>query len=240
VSRWILVVEDEPSLGEMICDNLHSQGHGTELIANGSLASERIERGGIDLVILDIMLPGQDGFTILKGMRERGDPTPVLVLSARSSDDDRIHGLELQADDYLTKPFNLRELLLRVDSLLRRAMDNNEAKEEIVCEFADNRIDFRSHTATTWSSQEVQLTPTEIRLMRVLWGRPGEVITRRELVEHLFGPGTPPTHRSLDNTVLNLRRLFERDNKDPKHLHTVRGVGIRFTREKEPKEGESA
>ncbi len=233
MSRWILVVEDEPSLGEMICDNLRTQGHGTELIVDGRMASARIERGGIDLVILDIMLPGEDGFTILKGMRKRGDNTPVLVLSARSSDSDRIHGLELRADDYLTKPFNLRELLLRVDCLLRRVTDNNETRDMAICEFEGNRIDFRSHKATTWSRQQVQLTPTETRLMRMLWGRPGEVITRRELVEHLFGPGTPPTHRSLDNAVLNLRRLFERDNKEPKHLHTVRGVGIRFTKERE-------
>ncbi len=233
MSHWILVVEDEPSLGEMICDKLHSQGYGSELIADGGKASTRIRRGGIDLVILDIMLPGENGFSILKGMRDRGDRTPVLVLSARSSDEDRICGLELQADDYLTKPFNLRELLLRVDGLLRRTTDSKETKERAVCEFGGNRIDFRSHKASTWSNQEAQLTPTEVKLMGMLSGRPGEVITRRELVEHLFGPGTPATHRSLDNMVLNLRRLFEHDNKNPKHLHTVRGVGMRFTKEQE-------
>ena len=233
MSRWILVVEDEPSLGELICDNLHSQGYGSELIADGGSASARIQHGGIDLVILDIMLPGENGFSILQSMRDRGDDTPVLVLSARSSDDDRIRGLQLRADDYLTKPFNLHELLLRVDALLRRAGNSNSAEGTAVCEFDDNRIDFRSHKATTWSNQEVQLTPTEIKLMRMLWGRPGEVITRREMAEHLFGPGTPATHRSLDNMVLNLRRLFEHDNKKPQHLHTVRGVGIRFTKERE-------
>ncbi len=233
MSRWILVVEDEPSLGELICDNLHSQGYGSELIADGRSASARIQRGGIDLIILDIMLPGENGFSILKSMRDRGDETPVLVLSARSSDDDRIRGLELRADDYLTKPFNLHELLLRVDALIRRAGNNKAAVDPVVCEFEGNRIDFRSHMASTWSNQEVQLTPTEIKLMRMLSGRPGEVITRRELVEHLYGPGTPATHRSLDNMVLNLRRLFEHDNKNPKHLHTVRGVGIRFTKEQE-------
>ena len=231
MSRWILVVEDEATLGEMICDNLQSDGYGTELVRNGDAARARIEKGGLDLVILDIMLPGVDGFTLLEEMRRRGDETPVMIVSARISDADRIRGLELKADDYLTKPFNLKELLLRVGALMRR--NQPLAPGEDVFEFSGNRIDFRTHRVTTFAGEEAQLTPTEIKLVRLLSTRLGEVITRRELVNHLFGPQTPATIRSLDNMVLNLRRLFERDTKNPKHIHTVRSVGLRFTAQAE-------
>lgn len=231
MTRWILVVEDEPSLGEMLCDNLQSEGHGAELVRSGTAARDRIARGGLDLIILDIMLPGIDGFTVLEQMRTRGDDTPVLILSARIDDSDRIRGLELQADDYLTKPFNLKELLLRVEALLRRKTAIPPGSD--VLEFSSNRIDFRSHRATTHDGEQVKLTPTEVKLLRLLSTRQGEVVPRKELAHHLFGPNTPATTRTLDNTILNLRRLFERDSKRPRHLLTVRGVGMRFTSEGE-------
>ena len=227
MSRWILVVEDEAALGEMICDNLQSDDYGAELVRDGDAARARIAKGGLDLVILDVMLPGVDGFTLLEEMRRRGDETPVMIVSARISDADRIRGLELKADDYLTKPFNLKELLLRVGALMRR--NQPLAPGEDVFEFSGNCIDFRTHRATTFAAEDAQLTPTEVKLLRLLSTRPGEVVTRRELVDHLFGPHTPATIRSLDNMVLNLRRLFERDSKNPQHIHTVRGVGLRFT-----------
>ncbi len=231
MTRWILVVEDEPSLGEMLCDNLSLEGYGTELIQEGHSASKRIARGGIDLIILDIMLPGKDGFTLLKEMRDRNDQTQVLILSARISDNDKIRGLELHADDYLTKPFNLKELLLRVQALLRRQPPLPAGVDTY--SFGGNNVDFRSHQATTWNKQPVHLTPSEIKLLRLASGREGEVLSRRELMDFLFGPYTPTTHRSLDNMILNLRRLFEKDSKHPKHFHTLRGVGLRFTKEEE-------
>ena len=121
MNRWVLVAEDERQLGEMLCDNLTLEAYHAEHVVTGPAALERMSRGGIDLLILDVMLPGKDGFEVLQELRARGDRTPVLILSARADDQDRIRGLELQADDYLTKPFNLRELLLRVDALLRRS-----------------------------------------------------------------------------------------------------------------------
>lgn len=231
MSRWILVVEDEQTLGELICDNLQSEGYGTELIRDGAAAAERITKGGFDLLILDIMLPKTDGFRILAQMRQRGDTTPVLIVSARISDQDRIRGLELQADDYLTKPFNLRELLLRVSALLRRQRPLGEGSDTFA--FAGHNIDFRSHRAQLASGRGEDLTASEVKLLRLLCMRAGEVLPRKELVEHLFGPHTPPTTRSLDNLVLNLRRLFEPDSKNPRHIHTVRGVGLRFTTDPE-------
>ncbi|MCA8954976.1 MAG: response regulator transcription factor [Planctomycetes bacterium] len=232
MTRWILVVEDEAPLGEMLCDNLQMEGYGTELITTGPAAEARLERGGFDLLILDIMLPGVDGFTILRNLRGRGDETPVMIVSARIGDNDRIRGLELKADDYLTKPFNLKELLLRVAALLRR--QPAVAAGADMLEFAGNRVDFRSHRVESFRGEHAQLTPTEVKLLRVLASRDEQVVSRRELVDHLFGPHTPTTTRSLDNMLLNLRRLFEPDRDNPRHFHTVRGVGLRFSEKGNP------
>jgi len=226
MSRWVLVVEDEPALGEMLCDNLKVDGHHAELVTTGPAALTRMAAGGIDLVVLDIMLPGLDGFEVLRQLRARGDDTPVLVLSARSSDRDRIRGLELRADDYLTKPFHLRELLLRVDALLRRRPAAPPGADTLT--FGGNTIDFRTMTAVTWRKEQVELNGTEVKLLRLLAANLGTVVARRTIVEHLFGSGAVSTVRTLDNLVLRLRRLFEPDAAEPRHLLTVRGVGLRL------------
>jgi two-component system alkaline phosphatase synthesis response regulator PhoP len=150
----------------------------------------------------------------------------VLILSARSADRDRIRGLELRADDYLTKPFNLRELLLRVDALLRRRPAPAAGAD--VLEFGGNRIDFRAMRARTAGGDEVELTATETRLLKLLAAHAGTVVSRKSAVEHLFGSTAPRTVRTLDNVVLRLRKLFEREPGSPRHLHTVRGLGFRF------------
>src|SRR5688572_7327338 len=228
MSRWILVAEDERALGEMLCDNLTLESYHAEHVLTGPRALDRMARGGIDLLILDVMLPGCDGFEVLKQLRARGDDTPVLVLSARSADRDRIRGLELQADDYLTKPFNLRELLLRVDALLRRRPAPAPGQDVYV--FGDNEVDFRSMFATTWNGEKVELTATETKLVKLLSAHAGTVVSRKIVVEHLFGSTAPLTVRTLDNVVLRLRKLFERDPAMPRHFHTVRGLGLRFER----------
>jgi len=226
MSRWILIAEDEGALGEMLCDNLSLEGYHAEHVLTGKRALERMAKGGIDLLILDIMLPGIDGFDVLQQLRGRGDQTPVLVLSARSADQDRIRGLELQADDYLTKPFNLRELLLRVDALLRR-QPSPPPGADVLC-FGGNEVDFRSMKATCRDGQQLSLTATETKLLKLLSGHAGTVVSRRVVVEHLFGSSAPTTVRTLDNVVLRLRKLFEQDPADPRHLQTVRGIGYRF------------
>lgn len=226
MSRWILVVEDEGPLGEMICDNLTLESYHAEHVRNGLEALQRLERSDIDLVVLDLMLPGVDGFEVLKQLRARSDDVPVLILSARSADRDRIKGLELQADDYLTKPFNLRELLLRVDALLRRRPAPAPGTD--VLEFDGNHVDFRSMHASTWNGEQVELTATETKLLKLLAAHKGTVVSRKIVVEHLFGSTAPLTVRTLDNIVLRLRKLFEREPAEPRHLHTVRGLGFRF------------
>lgn len=226
MSRWILVAEDERQLGEMLCDNLSLESYHAEHVVTGPAALERMAQGGVDLLILDVMLPGKDGFEVLAELRGRGDATPVLILSARADDQDRIRGLELQADDYLTKPFNLRELLLRVDALLRRRPAPTAGSDTL--EFGGNRVDFRAMTATCHRGRAATLTATETKLLKLLAGHAETVVTRRAVVETLFGSAAPTTVRTLDNVVLRLRKLFERDPANPRHFHTVRGVGFRF------------
>ncbi len=226
MTRLCLVVEDESPLGEMICDNLDLEGWETELLGDGAAALERLNHGDIDVVILDIMLPLKSGFEVLEEMRRRGDHTPVLILSARANDQDRVRGLELGADDYLGKPFVLRELLLRVGALLRRTPTAGGEERKLI--FGGNQILLRSHSAVTWDGREVALTSSEVKLLRLLANQPNEVVSRAECVRHLFGPATPPSARTLDNLVLNLRKMFERDRQSPEHLQTVRGVGLRL------------
>jgi DNA-binding response OmpR family regulator len=226
MSQWILVAEDEHTLGEMLCDNLTVDSYHAEHVTTGPKALERMARGGIDLLILDVMLPGCDGFEVLRQLRARGDHTPVLILSARSADQDRIRGLELHADDYLTKPFNLRELLLRVDALLRRRPPAAPGVD--VLRFGGNEIDFRAMRAKCRNGDDVSLTATETKLLKLLAGHRGTVVTRKVMVEHLFGSAAQRTVRTLDNVVLRLRKLFEADPANPRHLHTVRGLGLRF------------
>ena len=226
MTRWILVAEDEPLLGEMLVDNLQLESYHAELVRTGPDALLRMEKGGIDLLLLDVMLPGCDGFTVLHRLRKRGDTTPVLILSARSADRDRIKGLELEADDYLTKPFNLRELLLRVDALLRRTRAPSPGTDTL--SFGGNRIDFRTMRAKTFAGEEVELTTTEARLLKLLAAHAGTVVSRKIVVEHLFGSTAPLTVRTLDNIVLRLRKLFERAPSEPTHLQTLRCLGFRF------------
>lgn len=226
MSKWILVAEDERALGEMLCDNLSVESYHAEHVTTGPKALERMSKGGIDLLILDVMLPGCDGFEVLRQLRARGDGTPVLILSARSADQDRIRGLELHADDYLTKPFNLRELLLRVDALLRRRPAPAAGID--VLRFGGNEVDFRAMRAKCHDGDAVSLTATETKLLKLLAGHAGTVVTRKVVVEHLFGSSAQRTVRTLDNVVLRLRKLFEADPAAPRHLHTVRGLGLRF------------
>ena len=226
MTRWILVAEDEPVLGEMLVDNLQLESYHAELVRTGTDALARMEKGGIDLLILDVMMPGCDGFTVLHRLRQRGDLTPVLILSARSADKDKIRGLELEADDYLTKPFNLRELLLRVDALLRRSRAPSPGADTL--SFGGNTIDFRAMRAKTFAGEDVELTATEVRLVKLLWAHAGTVVSRKIVVEHLFGSTAPLTVRTLDNVVLRLRKLFETNPAEPLHLQTVRGLGFRF------------
>ncbi|MEM6795381.1 MAG: response regulator transcription factor [Acidobacteriota bacterium] len=224
MKQRILVVEDERHLAAGIAENLEAENHGVEVVVEGHEALRRILEGAFDLVILDVMLPGLDGYTICRRVREAGDPTPILFLTARGTAKDRIEGLEVGGDDYLPKPFHLKELLLRVQAILRRGKTAGESVS-----FGDNRVDFRTYSGVSWDGREHELTHKEALILRCLSRRPLEVVTREEILDEAWGHEAFPSTRTIDNFILRLRKRFEPDPEAPVYFHTVRGVGYRFT-----------
>lgn len=231
----ILVVEDEAHLAEGIRENLEAEGHAVEVAGNGLAGLERIRQGGLDLVLLDVMLPGMDGFSVCETAREEGLDTPILFLTARGGADDRIRGLEAGGDDYLPKPFQLRELLLRVGAILRRRKWYAAAPPGgNLVRFAGNQVDFHTFQGRSWEGQEHTLTEKEAMIFKALVEKTGQVVSREEVLEKVWGYDIFPSTRTIDNFLVRLRRRFERDPENPRHFHTVRGVGYRFTPEPGP------
>jgi two-component system alkaline phosphatase synthesis response regulator PhoP len=233
----ILVVEDEESLAEGIAENLALEGYEPQIVGDGQRALEMIQAESWDLVLLDVMLPSMDGFTICKTVRDAGSEVPVLFLTAKGLTNDRIRGLEAGGDDYLAKPFALRELLLRVSAILkRRQWYGNLAPDDAVLRFAGNEVDFRTYRGTDWDGTEHHLTHKESMILKCLAEREGEIVSREEVLERVWGYEIFPSTRTIDNFVLRLRKRFERDPEHPVHLHTERGIGYRFTRSPEQEE----
>ncbi|MDY0300577.1 MAG: response regulator transcription factor [Trichlorobacter sp.] len=225
----IMLVEDEIHLARGICFNLEQEGYAISHFDRGedALAAVRVER--CDLIILDLMLPGQDGFQICQAIRELDSRVPILMLTARSEESDRIYGLESGADDYLTKPFSLGEFLLRVKGMLRRSSWYRPDPVEEGYVFGDNEVFLLSYRART-AQGEIDLTEMEVRVLSLLFRREGEVIPRGELLETVWGYASDAETRTLDNFIVRLRKYFERDPARPVHFLTVRGVGYSFSR----------
>jgi two-component system alkaline phosphatase synthesis response regulator PhoP len=233
-SPHILVVEDEAHLADGIRENLEFEGYRVSVAGDGPGGLDRLRGGGIDLVVLDVMLPGLDGFMVCEMAREEGIDTPILFLTARGAADDRVRGLEAGGDDYLTKPFQLKELLLRVAAILRRRNWYGALPQAgAVLRFAGGEVDFRTYHGRSWDGQEHLLTQKEAMILKALAERAGEVVGREEILERVWGYDVFPSTRTIDNFIVRLRRRFERDPDHPVHLHTVRGVGYRFTLEAE-------
>jgi two-component system alkaline phosphatase synthesis response regulator PhoP len=227
----ILLVEDEEHLAEGIRENLEAEGYRVDLARDGLTALERGSVGQYDLVVLDVMLPELDGFSICQRWRQQGVDTPVLFLTAKGAAEDRIRGLEVGGDDYLAKPFQLRELLLRVAAILkRRARQGPPAIHESV-RFGDNEVDFRTYRGRSWDGSDQHLPQKETLILKALAERPGTVVTREELLDKVWGNELFPSTRMLETLVVRLRKRFERDPEAPLFIHTVRGVGYRFTPE---------
>ncbi len=225
----LLVVEVEAHLAEVIADNLQFEGYRVEVVPEGALALQRIQSERPDLVLLDVMLPGVDGFEICRRLRAEENDVPILFLTARSSDDDRVRGLELGGDDYLGKPFDLRELMLRIKAILRRARwyaDPSAAGERLA--LGEAEVDFKRYLATV-KGEEVALSQKEAMILRCLAERPGEVLERSEILERVWGYDAFPTTRTIDNFIVRLRRVLEPDPRNPRYIHTVRGAGYRLT-----------
>jgi len=225
----LLVVEDEVHLAQVIADNLVLEGYEVEVVGDGLAALERAQREPPALVLLDVMLPGLDGFAVCERLRKEGSEVPVLFLTARNEQDDRLRGLELGGDDYLGKPFDLRELILRVRAILKRstwAREPSSAGEVLV--LGEARVDFKSFTARV-GGRETRLSTKETLILRYLAERKGEVVSRSEILDRVWGYDAFPTTRTIDNFVVRLRRVLEPDPANPRYLHTIRGTGYRLT-----------
>lgn len=226
----ILLVEDEVNLARGIRENLEAEGYVVEVVVDGQTGLNRILQDEFSLAILDVMLPRMDGYTVCQTARREGRDTPILFLTAKGSGQDRIRGLEAGADDYLPKPFQLRELLLRVAAIIRRRTryDAMTALEPVV-RFGDNEFDFRSFRGRSWDGADQLLTQKEAMILKLLAAREGHVVWRDEILEKVWGDDVLPSSRTIDNFVLRLRKRFEPDPEQPVHFHTIRGIGYRFT-----------
>jgi two-component system, OmpR family, alkaline phosphatase synthesis response regulator PhoP len=223
----ILLVEDEPSIRDVVRLNLEMEGYEVITTANGRQALEFIRGQHFDLILLDVMLPEVDGFAIAEQVRITNIEVPILMLTAKDQPADRIAGLKKGADDYLTKPFNLEELLLRVQNLLRRSLRvRGEAGDTF--EFGGNLINFETYEATTYEGQVITLTKKEALLLRLLIERKNEVVSRQQILQTVWGYDVFPSTRTIDNFILSFRKYFEPDQKQPRYFHSIRGVGYKL------------
>ena len=224
----LLLVEDEPSLVLTLSDRLRAEGYAVEAVRDGEAALARAGAGGFDLVVLDVMLPGRDGMEVCRELRARGFAAPVLMLTARTQLLDRVLGLKLGADDYLTKPFDTLELLARIEALLRRsrgAVATGGAAG--VIELGEVRVDLRRGEASR-DGDPVALAPRELELLEFFAAHPGEVLSRERLLDEVWGYDATVQSRTVDVHVAALRQKLEEDPARPRFLRTVHGRGYRF------------
>lgn len=229
MAKHILLVEDEEHLLKTIQLNLELEGYTVTPAITGIEALKEFRKNNFDLVILDVMLPEINGFEVCEEIRKENTQVPVLFLTAKSSGSDRVQGLKLGADDYLTKPFNLEELLLRVQILLRRTNSPVAEKPLEFYTFGDNEINFITYEIKGVDKRKIEISKREIALLKLLITRVGEVVSREEILDIVWGADVYPTSRTIDNYILAFRKYFEKNQKDPQHFHSIRGVGYKFT-----------
>src|SRR6195952_2621464 len=226
----ILLVEDEENLHEALKLNLELEGYQVVSAMDGMQAIKALQNQYFDLMILDIMLPEMDGIEVLETIRIQNNELPVLILSAKNTSADRVLGLKKGADDYLTKPFNLEELLLRVQKLIDK---NNKLldKETIgdVYQFGKNAVDFKAQEAINKNGEHIQLSKKEAMLLKLLFENKNEVVPREKILQTVWGYNVYPTTRTIDNFILSFRKYFEEDSRNPIYFHSVRGVGYKYT-----------
>lgn len=219
----ILIVEDDPGIALGLEDDLRLDGHDVDVVRDGVAALERARGGAFDLMVLDLMLPRKDGLQVCRELRKDGLPTPILMLTARAHEAEKVMGLESGADDYLTKPFSPAELRARIKALLRRAAQG----EPDVYRFGDVEVDFRRF-ALRRGGRVVPVTPLELKLLAVLIRGRGRALSRAALKEQVWGPEMHMTDRVIDTHVVNLRKKIEPRPSEPRYVVSVRGIGYRF------------
>ena len=229
----ILLVEDEENLHEALKLNLELEGYEVSSSFDGASALKMIHQEHFDLIILDVMLPEIDGISVCETIRLQNNMVPILILSAKNTSADRILGLKKGADDYLTKPFNLEELLLRVEKLIRKneALSSSKTILHEIYKFGSNNIDFNGLIGTNKKGEKIELTKKEVMLLKLLIENKNEVVTREKILQVVWGYNVYPTTRTIDNFILNFRKYFEEDSRNPIYFHSVRGVGYKFTAE---------
>ena len=220
------MVEDEENIRDVVKLNLELEGYEVVTVSNGKDVIKTWEGEHFDLLILDIMLPELDGLQICEQIRLTDLKTPILMLTAKDSASDRVTGLKKGADDYLTKPFNLEELLLRVSNLLKRFSDTPENSKEIYS-FGNNSVNFLTYNAKG-NQGEFMLTKKEAMLLKLLIDRKNEVVSRQQILQSVWGYDVYPSTRTIDNFILSFRKYFEDDPKSPTYFKSVRGVGYKF------------
>jgi DNA-binding response OmpR family regulator len=219
----ILVVEDEPAIAFGLEADLTAEGYAVDVVGDGEAAVRRARESGFGQILLDVMLPRKDGFEVCRELRRAGSRTPIIMLTARSQEVEKIMGLEWGADDYVTKPFSPPELRARIKAVLRRA----SGEDEPLYRFGDTEVDF-ARGELRRAGRPVEVTPLEYRLLSCFIRSRGRVLSRQRLLDDVWGPGTYITDRVVDNHILALRKKIEPDQQHPRYLVSVRGLGYRF------------
>lgn len=220
----IAIIDDDESVSRSLTLNLQTEGYKIIAAGDGEEGVSLVEREKPDLIILDVMMPKKDGLQACKELRNKGVSTPIILLTARSEEVDRVLGLDLGADDYLAKPFGMAELMARVRALLRRLQSTKEVDR---INFDDVAIDFKAYKAER-NCSPLELSAREYRLLKYLVAKQGTVVTRDELLDEVWGYNSYPSTRTVDNHIARLRQKIEANVEDPKHILTVHGVGYKF------------
>ncbi len=230
--KTILLVEDDPNVADGLLINLEAEGYQVVHVDDGSQVMSEFEKGDFDLVLMDIMLPGEDGLSLCKKIRKSGSVVPVLFITARDQTDQKVEGLLAGGDDYITKPFDVNELMARIQGIFRRQAwlaSGDKVLESF--EFNGRYINFKTYEAKGPGGEFI-LTRKECMVMKYLIERTGEVVSRDQLLDAVWGYHTYPTSRTIDNFILKLRKIFEDDPKNNEYIETIRGVGYRFLSKK--------
>lgn len=226
----VLLVEDEENLHDALKLNLELEGYEITSAFDGHEALKKVQEEYFDLIIMDVMLPGLDGISVTESIRLQNNEVPILILSAKNTSADRVSGLKKGADDYLTKPFNLEELLLRVHKLIEKnkKMQDKDSVGDTYS-FGKNTIDFRAQEVVTRRGERLQISKKEAMLLKLLIENKNEVVPREKILQSVWGYNVYPTTRTIDNFILSFRKYFEEDTRNPQFFHSVRGVGYKYT-----------
>jgi len=224
----ILVVDDEDNIREVVKLNLELDGYEVVTANNGKKGLQRFMGEHFDLVILDVMMPEIDGFALAEQIRLHNSEVPIIMLTAKDTPSDRVQGLKRGADDYLTKPFDLEELQLRVQKLITRSIKAHENIADVF-EFGGNTANFSTFEVQSLNSGHFVLTKKEALLLKLLIERKNEVVSRQQILQAVWGYDVYPSTRTIDNFILSFRKYFEKDPANPKYFQSIRGIGYKFS-----------